>query len=319
MKVVIRCYRRTEKPVQFAMTSPPPLVELFVKSSSVDPGDKGACPFSQKWFMVFYLLVDRRRLNLRVIPVSMANPPLEYTRLDTGRRLPAIAYYSTHKDGQTSGNPDFVRAGNDELEEFIKTNFASELNVDAAEQWVGADLLRNLNYLLRTGYSQQLVANLVAINDYLLKANHVFIEGDSLSYSDCVLVCKLHHIRVAGAFYRYFNIPDELKQLWKYLQTVYATKAFDVTCPLDRDILLHYLDKVEFKNAEARNQVHHQIIFLPHGQRTTFLTSDLNESLSENSNLHSSGMKLIVNCVMPSAEYDGLVRDRLSRLYNDTD
>ena len=49
-----------------------PLIELFVKASTIDPGDKGACPFSQKWFMVFYLFEVRQLINLRgVFEVSI--------------------------------------------------------------------------------------------------------------------------------------------------------------------------------------------------------------------------------------------------------
>lgn len=150
-----------------------PLVELFVKASSVDPGDKGACPFSQKWFMVFYLFVERKAINLRVIPVSAASPPKEYSRLDIGKQLPAIAFYNESDESLdvSTVNPDSLHAGNDELEEFCKEKFSSLMNVDVPEQWVGADLLRSLNHFLRTGSDQQMLTNLNSINDHLLKVS----------------------------------------------------------------------------------------------------------------------------------------------------
>ena len=148
-----------------------PLIELFVKASTIDPGDKGACPFSQKWFMIFYLFVERQLINLRVIPVSSASPPHEYTRLDMGKQLPAIAFYRDPESIEEEADitPDAVYSGNDELEGFIRENYATEVNVDAQEQWVGADLLRSLNHYLRTGSSQQVLANLSAVNDHLYK------------------------------------------------------------------------------------------------------------------------------------------------------
>lgn len=149
-----------------------PLVELFVKASTVDPGDKGACPYSQKWFMVFYLFVERHLINLRVIPVSMANPPIEYSRLDMNKQLPAVAFYSNPSDNENVlETPDAVYRGDDELEEFLRLKYSSEMNVDAQEQWVGADLLRSLNHFLRTGSSQQMLTNLSAINDHLQKVS----------------------------------------------------------------------------------------------------------------------------------------------------
>lgn len=151
-----------------------PLVELFVKASSVDSGDKGACPFSQKWFMVCYLFVERQTINLRVIPVSSPNPPNEYLRLDIGKRLPAAAFYTNPKDSdEVSVKPDSVYAGNDELEEFLRERFDSLMNIDVPEQWIGADLLRSLNHFLRTGSAQQMLANLTAINDHLFKVSNV--------------------------------------------------------------------------------------------------------------------------------------------------
>lgn len=145
-----------------------PLVELFVKASTTDPGDKGACPFSQKWFMTFYTLVGKQLLNLRVIPVSLATPPVEYTRLDTGKMIPTIAFYAQHEDGETEKKPDMVCAGNDELEEFIKRRYSSEMNVDANEQFLGVDLLRNLNTFLRTGVAQSILNTLTSINEHLV-------------------------------------------------------------------------------------------------------------------------------------------------------
>ncbi|VDM18462.1 unnamed protein product [Hydatigera taeniaeformis] len=293
-----------------------PMVELFVKASTVDLGDKGACPFSQKWFMVFYMFVERHLINLRVIPVSMANPPNEYSRLDMGKQLPAIAFYSTPSDDENAlDTPDYVLAGNDELEEFIRSKYSSEMNIDAEEQWIGADLLRSLNHFLRTGSSQQVLANLSAVNDHLLKMKTTFLEGNTFSYSDCVLTCKLHHVRIAASFFRGLDIPNEFTYLWSYLKAVYATRVFDVTCPLDRDILLHYLEKVDFLSLEARNEAHHEIILLPQDNKSTFIPSENPQAAAQMPHLMCSGVRLVVHSVMPSMEYDRTMPARLSRLF----
>ncbi|VDL60208.1 unnamed protein product [Hymenolepis diminuta] len=295
-----------------------PLVELFVKASSVDPGDKGACPFSQKWFMVFYLLVERKAINLRVIPVSSANPPREYLRLDIGKQLPAVAFYTeSYEDlNVTSVQPDSVHAGNDELEQFCRERFSSQMDIDVREQWVGADLLRSLNHFLRTGSDRQMLSNLIAINDHLLKTGTTFLERNDVSYSDCVLSCKLHHVHVAASFFREFTIPKDLHYVWSYLKAIYSTTVFDVSCPLDRDILWHYLDKVEFISQEARNQAHHEIIILPQERKTTFVAFDGPQGADVMPRLTSSGLKLTVNSVMPAIEYEKSVGARLSKFYS---
>ncbi|KAM7535848.1 hypothetical protein Aperf_G00000102582 [Anoplocephala perfoliata] len=271
----------------------------------------------KKWFMVFYLLVERQTVNLRIIPVSAANPPNEYLRLDMGKQLPAVAFYTNPDDSdEIITMPDSVHAGNDELEEFFRQRFGSLMDIDVREQWIGADLLRCLNHFLRTGSAQQLLANLTAVNDHLFKTGTTFLEGNDVAYSDCVLSCKLHHARIAASFFRGFNIPTDLRHVWAYLKAIYSTRVFEVTCPLDRDILLHYLEKVDFVSPEARNQAHHEIIMLPQDRKTTFVQSYDSVATNEMPRLRSSGVKLSVKSVMPVMEYDRTVQTRLSRLYS---
>ena len=142
------------------------------------------------------------------------------------------------------------------------------------------------------------------------------MEGDGLSYSDCVLASKLHHVRIAGEFFRGLGIPEDMHKLWAYMKSVYATRVFHVSCPLDRDILLHYLEKVDFESMDARNQAHHEIILLPQDRQSTFIPSEDPRAASEMPRLSSTGVTLRVHSVMPCIEYDKTVKARLSRLYS---
>lgn len=142
------------------------------------------------------------------------------------------------------------------------------------------------------------------------------MEGNDVAYSDCVLSCKLHHVRIAASFFRGFTIPADLRYVWAYLKAIYSTRAFEVSCPLDRDILLHYLEKVEFVSPEARNQAHHEVIILPQERKTTFVPSDDPVDTNGMPRLRSSGVKLSVKSVVPAMEYDKIIRARLSRLYS---
>ena len=45
---------------------------------------------------------------------------------------------------------------------------------------------------------------------------------------------KLQHIRVAGKFFIDFEIPLELKSLWKYIKEMYQLDAFSQSCPADQ-------------------------------------------------------------------------------------
>lgn len=58
--------------------------------------------------------------------------------------------------------------------------------------------------------------------------------------SDCELMPKLQHIRVAGAFFAEFHIPGDLRALWSYYGEMYKLDAFTQSCPADQDIINTY-------------------------------------------------------------------------------
>ena len=65
-----------------------------------------------------------------------------------------------------------------------------------------------------------------------------------MTFVDCDIMPTIQHIRVAGKYYKNFDIPLELNALWTYMERCYQTKAFQESCPFDQDILMHYEGKV---------------------------------------------------------------------------
>ena len=61
-----------------------------------------------------------------------------------------------------------------------------------------------------------------------------FLTGNTLCCFDTELMPKLQHIRVAGKFFMDFEIPLELKSLWKYIKEMYQLDAFSQSCPADQ-------------------------------------------------------------------------------------
>jgi glutathionyl-hydroquinone reductase len=68
--------------------------------------------------------------------------------------------------------------------------------------------------------------------------------GPNLTRADCYLLPTLQHIRVAGKAYKGFEIPTELRFIWRYLKNAYSMDAFLESCPADREIITHYATKV---------------------------------------------------------------------------
>jgi len=85
-----------------------------------------------------------------------------------------------------------------------------------------------------------LVAQLTRINSHLEDKGYRFLTGDTMCCFDCELMPKLQHIRIAGKHFADFEIPANLRALWRYMGQMYTLDAFTVSCPADQDILSHY-------------------------------------------------------------------------------
>ena len=86
----------------------------------------------------------------------------------------------------------------------------------------------------------QLLAHLRKIDEHLEKRTTRFLTGDTMCCFDCELMPRLQHIRVAAKYFVSFDIPLELKHLWRYMYHMYQLDAFTQSCPADQDIINHY-------------------------------------------------------------------------------
>ena len=52
---------------------------------------------------------------------------------------------------------------------------------------------------------------------------------------DCEILPKLHHMRVAVARLKRFEIPASYVGIWRYLNNAYNEDAFQKSCPPDQE------------------------------------------------------------------------------------
>jgi len=90
-----------------------------------------------------------------------------------------------------------------------------------------------------------LVTELRRLNDYLAQSPHRFLCRDIPDHLDCIMLPKLHHIRVVAHVLKNFDIPAQLTALWSYLAVGYETPAFRNSCPSDQEIVNHWQNKPE--------------------------------------------------------------------------
>ncbi|PAA80166.1 hypothetical protein BOX15_Mlig013060g1 [Macrostomum lignano] len=233
-----------------------PVVELFIKASHICKEDKGPCPISQQWFMVFYILAEKKYLNLFVTTVNPDMPPEAYQALEVGRHLP-VARVIKGADPRGSDLSNTVFDTNDEIEQLMDIwkcpclALPKESADEGEAEKAFYDLYKNLNLMLKTENSTPLLHVLRRIDSFLGSRGCRFLLSDELTYADCQLMPKLHHVKMAGKFYRDFDVPADLNNLQAYYSAMYDCEAFRCSCPADRDLYQLYYDKLP-KNLVAQ-------------------------------------------------------------------
>ncbi|PAA58896.1 hypothetical protein BOX15_Mlig003947g1 [Macrostomum lignano] len=231
-----------------------PSIELFIKASQIAREEKGPCPISQQWILAFYILAEKKLTELYLTTVNPDVPPDSYLALNVSRRLP-VANVTKGPDPRlkTSNAADAPDPAdtNDEIEQLMDAFRCPNLALpkdsrdEANAEKAICDLYKNFSLMLKTDNRAPLINSLRKIDNFLGLRPCRYLLSDELTYADCQLMPKLHHVRLAGEFYRGFTIPEELRHLQDYLVGMYtACDAFRTSCPADRDILHLYYDKV---------------------------------------------------------------------------
>lgn len=234
-----------------------PNVILFIKPSQVlknaDEPVPGSCPICQEWFLTLYCLSERNYMKVRVIVVTDI-PPKEWEEVRETR--PPVIHA---KSGVAPNGEDLTDMTYTDLDTFLevwqdKKFQTPKTSTDQSRaEKVFEDLYKNFNLMLTDGagyvrHSKSVTRSLQKLNDYLDERGSKYLLGDDLSYADCLLIPKLHHLKIAGKAYRDYDIPSDLDAVWNYLKHVYETTAFNKSCPYDEDIVYHYAHKVSDKN-----------------------------------------------------------------------
>ena len=211
-----------------------PEIELIIKASTIDGRRKGACLFCHEYFMDLYLLAELKTISLKITTVDMLKPPPDF-----------------RSNFEATPPPILIDSGlavleNDKIERHIMKSIPGGHNLFVQDKEVASKIENVYSkfkiMLLKKDESSKnnILANLRKINDHLEEKGYRFLTGETMCCFDCELMPKLQHIRVAGAFFADFHIPNELRALWKYFNEMYNLDAFTQSCPADQDIINHY-------------------------------------------------------------------------------
>ena len=209
-------------------------LELFVKAGK-DGESYGGCPLCQRMFMILLMKANAAELTFTVTTVNMAKPPADFKKLAS--RLPVIVHGSE------------ILSDPDEMIQYIDEHFPyppmAYDNVKAAQ--ASLDVFSKFSFYIKavSHSPTPLLAELRKLNSYLEESTHKFLCRDIPDHLDCLMLPKLQHIRVVAKAFKDFDIPPELKGLWRYLENAYSYDVFRQTCPSDQEVINHWLNKPE--------------------------------------------------------------------------
>ncbi|KAK3763347.1 hypothetical protein RRG08_021167 [Elysia crispata] len=222
--------------------------ELYIKASAIDKETKGSCPICQQFFMITCLLGENQEdIDFKVFTVQADCPPKNFAS-GWSKKYPVVMVNSArNKAGQDISGmmydtfedlETFFESINKECPELKRKNAP---NISAMT--VVENLYKHFNHFIAGQPEKALVGELRKLNEYLESQDTKYLVDNVLSFSDCHLLPRLQHIRVAGKAFRDFDIPKEFTYVWRYLRDAYEQDAFRSTMPSDQDIIFNYEKK----------------------------------------------------------------------------
>nr|CAB3231625.1 chloride intracellular channel protein 5-like [Phallusia mammillata] len=234
---------------------PDPQIALFVKAGS-DRECIGCCPFSQRLFMILWL----KGVVFNVTTVDKATKPKQLKDVAPGTNPPFLLFNGEeltdiqkcedyieaelypprypklackHQQSKTTGNDVFAK-----FSAFIK--FRGNVNDPKRK-----DLENKLNVSLRkfNAYLNEPLDDEIDEDDDSDEAQiskRKFIDGNTMTIADCVMLPKLHILRVACKGMLNYEIPEEFTGIHRYLANADNADEFLQTCASDDEIIWAY-------------------------------------------------------------------------------
>ncbi|KAJ8314986.1 hypothetical protein KUTeg_007136 [Tegillarca granosa] len=240
-------YEPSEQEDNNSVEKSKPCFELYIKASTIDGEAKGSCPICHQWFMIAYLLAERKDASFRVYTVQASMPPKSFTEKTRSKIFPVVIGLSG-QDTNSMDISELVCDSYDEVEKFFESinrtcpKLKRQHRDNLLALKVFEDLYKDFKLFLQSKDTEgrKLTNVLRNLNGFLEENDTTFLHSNELSYADCSLLPKLQHIRIAGQAYKGYKIAPEFQNIWRYLKVAYQQNAFSATMPSDQDIVQHY-------------------------------------------------------------------------------
>ena len=202
------------------------LLQLHVKAGP-DGSSIGDCPFAQ----AIRLVAGAKNLDVAVLPHGPKEKPAWLVE-DYGGKMPCLVV----EEGSALVESRVIANW---LESTYPTPALSDSPAlepgEAAAQPIFGSFARYCKALNDDAESlelkKELLLNLCNLDAHLAQTANPYLCGDRLSMADCFLLPSLYHIRVAGKFFKGFDIPEQFTSLHQYMDMAMATPLLQACTP----------------------------------------------------------------------------------------
>uniref|UniRef100_A0A915I3T3 CLIC N-terminal domain-containing protein n=1 Tax=Romanomermis culicivorax TaxID=13658 RepID=A0A915I3T3_ROMCU len=224
-----------------------PMIDLWIKAGC-DGLRASGCPVGQQFFMLLLMKAEKTDdvgLQFNVKTTHLHKPHDEF-RSSGMRRLPALV----------SGS-DVRLEHLDDILEYLDTYYPCPSGYqnyrETAAYTACKDLFSKFCFFIKdvNRDSKFLEAELRKFDAFLTESKTKFLCSNELSYLDCEMLPKLHHVRLACARLKKYHIPSSLTSLWSYMERGYKNPIFQKSCPCDQEIILHWADRPDTLNLSS--------------------------------------------------------------------
>ena len=194
--------------------------------------------------MIFLAL---KGVDAKVTTIDLVRKPTFFKENYSGMKLPCLIHEMSNIGKK------FVLDDVNEIEDHIEEHFPDEqLKFKRGEDDGGTSRaegkifqkfsawMRNKDKNTEDKHMAGLLDELNRLDKFLGSPNKKpgrFLAGDKMMQPDCVLLPKLHQLRVALGFYKGFKIPVDLENLQEYLSNADEDEIFSGTKCDDDEIL----------------------------------------------------------------------------------
>ncbi|KAF1764398.1 hypothetical protein GCK72_004345 [Caenorhabditis remanei] len=188
---------------------------------------------------------DTIKFDVKTTKITKTSDEFKATGL---RRVPGIFVVEESGETQTFETEDEIL----DFLEYLKPSRGDDEEAENAT----CDLFRQFARFVKDVEHSDTALNteLLRLDKYLSEHGTRFLLSDDIAHLDCLVLTKLHSIRIAARHLKNYEIPSELSHVLDYLKAGYDTEMFRLSCPSDQEIIIHWTELKDTPNLSAKDR-----------------------------------------------------------------